>query len=110
MGAFNAVMRGVVSSLVGLMMVAMGVVWILQGFKFGFSGWLHGRPATMGAIRGDFGAGRVLPRSCGATSGNSPVSGVQVATSERVGCSFPETAGGECRLGVDCAIEALDTL
>lgn len=35
MGAFNAVMR-VVSSLIGLVMVAMGVVWILQGLDLAF--------------------------------------------------------------------------
>jgi len=33
--AFNAIMR-VVSSLVGLMMVAMGTVWILQGLNLAF--------------------------------------------------------------------------
>jgi hypothetical protein len=35
MRAFNVVMR-VVSSLIGLVMVAMGVVWILQGLDLAF--------------------------------------------------------------------------
>jgi len=35
MGAFNAVMR-VVSSLIGLLMVLMGAVWILQGLNLAF--------------------------------------------------------------------------
>lgn len=35
MGAFNAVMR-VVSSLIGLAMVAMGAVWVLQGLNLAF--------------------------------------------------------------------------
>jgi hypothetical protein len=35
MGAFNAVMR-VVSSLIGLVMVLMGAVWILQGLDLAF--------------------------------------------------------------------------
>jgi len=33
--AFNAIMR-IVSSLIGLMMVAMGTVWILQGLNLAF--------------------------------------------------------------------------
>jgi len=32
---FNAIMR-IVSSLVGLLMVAMGVIWILQGLNLAF--------------------------------------------------------------------------
>ena len=35
MNAFNAVMR-IVSSLIGLLMVAMGSVWILQGMNLAF--------------------------------------------------------------------------
>jgi hypothetical protein len=35
MGKFNAVMR-IVSSLIGLVMTAMGVVWILQGLNLAF--------------------------------------------------------------------------
>ncbi|HEY1708678.1 MAG TPA: hypothetical protein VGG10_10480 [Rhizomicrobium sp.] len=34
-GIFNIVMR-IVSSLVGLLMVAMGSIWILQGFNLAF--------------------------------------------------------------------------
>jgi hypothetical protein len=36
MSAFNAVMRVVVSSLIGLLMVAVGTVWILQGLNLAF--------------------------------------------------------------------------
>jgi hypothetical protein len=35
MDAFNVVMR-VVSSIIGLLMIAMGVVWILQGLNLAF--------------------------------------------------------------------------
>ncbi len=35
MGAFNAIMR-VVSSLIGLLMVATGGIWILQGLDLAF--------------------------------------------------------------------------
>lgn len=35
MGAFNAVMR-VVSSLIGVVIVATGVIWILQGLNLAF--------------------------------------------------------------------------
>ena len=35
MGAFNAIMR-VVSSLIGLVMLAVGVVWMLQGLNLAF--------------------------------------------------------------------------
>ena len=34
-GTFNIVMR-IVSSVIGLLMVAMGGIWILQGFKIAF--------------------------------------------------------------------------
>jgi hypothetical protein len=34
-GAFNAIMR-VVSSLIGLLMIAMGTVWMLQGLNLAF--------------------------------------------------------------------------
>lgn len=44
MRTFNAVMR-VVSSLIGLMMVAMGAVWILQGLNLAFRvGFMVGQP------------------------------------------------------------------
>jgi len=39
--AFNAVMR-VVSSLIGLLMVAMGSIWIMQGLGVGPSAILQG--------------------------------------------------------------------
>jgi hypothetical protein len=35
MGAFNAIMR-VISSLIGLLMVMTGVVWMLQGLNLAF--------------------------------------------------------------------------
>lgn len=34
-GFFNGVMRGI-STLIGLLMVAMGGIWILQGFNIAF--------------------------------------------------------------------------
>ena len=44
---FNAVMR-IVSSLLGLLMVLMGGVWILQGLNLAFNGpMLGGRPSFM---------------------------------------------------------------
>jgi hypothetical protein len=52
MDAFNAVMR-LVSSLIGLVMVAMGVVWILQGLNLAFRvGFMVGQPrwVLFGAI------------------------------------------------------------
>jgi hypothetical protein len=52
MKAFNGIMR-VVSSLIGLLMVAMGVVWMLQGFGLAFQvGFMAGDPmwSLWGAI------------------------------------------------------------
>ena len=52
MRAFNAVMR-IVSSLIGLLMVAMGTVWILQGLNLAFRvGFMVGQPrwVLFGAI------------------------------------------------------------
>lgn len=52
MRTFNTVMR-VVSSLIGLMMVAMGTVWILQGLNLAFRvGFMVGQPrwVLFGAI------------------------------------------------------------
>ena len=44
MQAFNAVMR-VISSLIGLLMVAMGGIWILQGLNLAFRvGFMVGQP------------------------------------------------------------------
>jgi drug/metabolite transporter superfamily protein YnfA len=52
MRTFNAVMR-VVSSLIGLIMVALGTVWILQGLNLAFRvGFMVGQPrwVLFGAI------------------------------------------------------------
>ena len=52
MAAFNVFMR-VVSSLIGLLMVAMGLVWILQGLNLAFRvGFMvgHRRWVLFGAI------------------------------------------------------------
>ena len=52
MRAFNAVMR-VISSLIGLLMVAMGTIWILQGLNLAFRvGFMVGQPrwVLFGAI------------------------------------------------------------
>ena len=44
MRAFNAVMR-VISSLIGLLMVALGTVWVLQGLNLAFRvGFMVGQP------------------------------------------------------------------
>ncbi len=63
MGAiFNIVMR-IVSSLVGLLMVAMGGIWILQGFKIAFlNSFMAGdwRWALYGAILAAFGVAQVV--------------------------------------------------
>lgn len=60
--AFNFVMR-IVSSLVGLLMVAMGGIWILQGLHIAFShSFMFGDPrwAIYGAILAIFGVGQVI--------------------------------------------------
>jgi len=45
--AFNVIMR-IVSSLVGLLMAAMGGIWILQGLNLAFNGpVMGGRPSFM---------------------------------------------------------------
>lgn len=59
---FNVVMR-IVSSLLGLLMIAMGGVWILQGFHIAFShSFMFGDPrwALYGAILALFGIGQVV--------------------------------------------------
>jgi hypothetical protein len=59
---FNIVMR-VVSSLVGLAMVAMGTVWMLQGLDLAFRvGFMVGdkRWTLYGAILALFGIGQVI--------------------------------------------------
>lgn len=60
--AFNAVMR-VVSSLIGLLMVAMGVVWMLQGLNLAFRvGFMVGdrRWVVYGAILALIGAAQAI--------------------------------------------------
>lgn len=60
--AFNVIMR-IVSSLLGLAMIAMGVVWILQGLNLAFRvGFMVGdyRWTIYGAILALFGVGQVI--------------------------------------------------
>jgi hypothetical protein len=60
--AFNAIMR-VVSTLVGLAMIAMGSVWILQGLNLAFRvGFMVGdrRWTLYGAILALVGIGQVI--------------------------------------------------
>ena len=62
MRIFNSVMR-VVSSLVGLAMVAMGVVWMLQGLNLAFRvGFMVGDPkwTFYGAILALVGIAQVI--------------------------------------------------
>lgn len=66
--AFNIVMR-IVSSLLGLLMIAGGTIWILQGLNLAFNGpMMNGQPSFMvgdshwvvyGAILAIFGVGQV---------------------------------------------------
>jgi hypothetical protein len=61
-GIFNIVMR-IVSSLVGLLMIAMGAIWILQGFNLAFrQGFMVGDRhwAVYGAILALLGIGQVV--------------------------------------------------
>jgi hypothetical protein len=58
---FNGVMRGI-STLIGLMMVAMGGIWILQGFNIAFLDSFMANDkqwALWGAILALVGAGQV---------------------------------------------------
>jgi hypothetical protein len=60
--AFNAIMR-VVSSLIGVLMVAVGVVWILQGLNLAFRvGFMVGekRWVAYGAILALVGIAQVI--------------------------------------------------
>lgn len=62
MRAFNVVMR-VISSLIGLVMVAMGLVWILQGLDLAFRvGFMVGqrRWVLFGAIVALIGAAQIV--------------------------------------------------
>ncbi len=62
---FNAVMR-IVSSLLGLVMVAMGSIWMMQGLNIGPSAILQGfmvsdmRWTLYGAILALIGAGQIV--------------------------------------------------
>jgi hypothetical protein len=59
---FNVTMR-IVSTLLGLAMVAMGVVWMLQGLNLAFRvGFMVGDPrwTLYGAILALFGVGQVI--------------------------------------------------
>ncbi len=60
--AFNAVMR-VVSTLIGLLMIAMGTVWVLQGLNLAFRvGFMVGqkRWALYGALFALLGVAQVV--------------------------------------------------
>lgn len=60
--AFNVIMR-IVSTLLGVAMVAMGAVWILQGFNLAFRvGFMvdDKRWAVYGSILALFGIGQVV--------------------------------------------------
>ena len=60
--AFNIVMR-IVSSLVGLLMIAMGCIWMLQGLNLAFKvGFMVGDPkwTLYGAILAAFGVAQVV--------------------------------------------------
>jgi hypothetical protein len=59
---FNAIMR-VVSSLIGLAMVMMGVIWMLQGLNLAFRvGFMVGHPqwTVYGALLAIFGVAQVV--------------------------------------------------
>jgi hypothetical protein len=71
MSAFNAVMR-VVSSLIGLVMVATGVVWILQGLNLAFRvGFMVGQPrwVLFGAILALVGIAQIVWSNIRGSSG-----------------------------------------
>jgi len=60
--AFNVVMQ-IVSTLLGLLMMALGTVWVLQGFNVAFlDSFMAGDPqwALYGAILALFGIGQVV--------------------------------------------------
>lgn len=60
--AFNVIMR-IVSSLLGIVMIAMGIVWILQGLNLAFRvGFMVGDKhwVLYGAILALFGIGQVI--------------------------------------------------
>ncbi len=60
--AFNAIMR-VVSSLIGIGMIMMGIVWILQGLNLAFRvGFMVGQPkwTVYGALLAIVGVAQVV--------------------------------------------------
>ena len=60
--AFNIVMR-IVSSLLGLLMIALGCIWMLQGLNLAFKvGFMVGDPkwTLFGAILALFGVGQLV--------------------------------------------------
>jgi hypothetical protein len=62
MGTFNAVMR-VVSSLIGLVVLGTGVIWILQGLNLAFRvGFMVGQPRWVffGAILALVGVAHII--------------------------------------------------
>lgn len=71
MNAFNTVMR-VVSSLIGLVMVAMGAVWVLQGLNLAFRvGFMVGqrRWVLIGAILALVGIAQIVWSNSRGSSG-----------------------------------------
>ena len=59
---FNAVMR-VISSLIGLLMILIGIVWMLQGLNLAFRvGFMVGRPqwTVYGALLALAGIGQLV--------------------------------------------------
>jgi hypothetical protein len=59
---FNAIMR-VVSSLIGIAMIMMGIVWMLQGLNLAFRvGFMVGQPKWIfyGALLAIFGVAQVV--------------------------------------------------
>ncbi len=78
MGAFNAVMR-VVSSLIGLVMLAMGAVWILQGLNLAFRlGFMVGqrRWVLFGTILALVGIAQIVWSNSRRSSGSNPRGGI----------------------------------
>jgi hypothetical protein len=60
--AFNAIMR-VISTLIGALMVMIGIVWILQGLNLAFRvGFMVGQPkwTVLGSLMALVGIGQVV--------------------------------------------------
>jgi hypothetical protein len=62
-GLFNSVMK-VVSTVIGVLMVCLGGIWVLQGLDIAFQGdsFMAGDPqwAVYGAILALFGVGQII--------------------------------------------------